>query len=82
MLEGGNGSDTLTGGTENDTLSGGADVDSLVGDAGNDHHMIEYAGLGVAMGNAHPALLDAADEVTASNADDGCRRTPKAWAAT
>jgi hydroxymethylpyrimidine pyrophosphatase-like HAD family hydrolase len=23
-----------------------------VGDAGNDHHMIAYAGLGVAMGNA------------------------------
>ncbi|MGI9116358.1 MAG: HAD hydrolase family protein, partial [Gaiellales bacterium] len=29
------------------------------------------AGLGVAVANAHPDVLAAADEVTASNADDG-----------
>jgi HAD superfamily hydrolase (TIGR01484 family) len=41
------------------------------GDMVNDVEMITWAGHGVAMGNAHPALLAVADEVTASNADDG-----------
>jgi hydroxymethylpyrimidine pyrophosphatase-like HAD family hydrolase len=31
------------------------------------------------MGNAHPALLDAADEVTASNADDGFAVVLERW---
>ncbi len=34
----------------------------------NDLEMLRWAGHGVAMGNAHPALLEVADEVTASNA--------------
>jgi hydroxymethylpyrimidine pyrophosphatase-like HAD family hydrolase len=33
--------------------------------------MLAWAGLGVAVANAHPAALDAADEVTASNDQDG-----------
>lgn len=42
-----------------------------VGDAGNDIHMIEYAGLGVAMGNAYPEIKNIADYITKSNEEDG-----------
>lgn len=42
-----------------------------VGDAGNDKHMIEYAGLGVAMGNATSDIKDLADYITLSNDEDG-----------
>lgn len=42
-----------------------------IGDAGNDIHMIEYAGLGVAMGNAFPEVKKIADYVTQTNEDDG-----------
>jgi Cof subfamily protein (haloacid dehalogenase superfamily) len=42
-----------------------------VGDQPNDLPMLEWAGRGVAMGNAHPAVLDAVREHTAANADDG-----------
>jgi Cof subfamily protein (haloacid dehalogenase superfamily) len=41
------------------------------GDAQNDKTMIEYAGIGVAMGNATDELKAAADEITASNDEDG-----------
>ena len=41
------------------------------GDMPNDLELIRWAGLGVAVANAHPTLLDAADEVTTSNEDDG-----------
>lgn len=41
------------------------------GDAENDMSMIEYAGKGVAMGNACETLKEAADMVTLSNNDDG-----------
>lgn len=41
------------------------------GDGYNDISMIEYAGLGVAMGNAQPAVKEAADYVTATNDEDG-----------
>ena len=41
------------------------------GDSGNDLAMIETAGLGVAMANATPDVLAAADYVTASNNEDG-----------
>ena len=37
-----------------------------IGDSVNDIEMIRAAGLGVAVGNAHPALKDVADMVTAS----------------
>ena len=42
-----------------------------VGDAGNDKHMIEYAGLGVAMGNATEEIKELADYITLSNNEDG-----------
>lgn len=42
-----------------------------VGDAGNDRHMIEYAGLGVAMGNATDEIKGLAQHITARNDDDG-----------
>ena len=41
------------------------------GDMPNDVPMLEWAGLGVAVANAHPDVLAAADEVTASNDEDG-----------
>jgi len=41
------------------------------GDLPNDTEMLLWAGLGVAMGNAHPAVKAAADEVTATNDEDG-----------
>lgn len=41
------------------------------GDGVNDAELLRWAGLGVAVANAHPDALAAADEVTASNEDDG-----------
>jgi Cof subfamily protein (haloacid dehalogenase superfamily) len=41
------------------------------GDAPNDRPMLEWAGHGVAMQNAHANLLEIADEVTLSNLEDG-----------
>jgi hydroxymethylpyrimidine pyrophosphatase-like HAD family hydrolase len=41
------------------------------GDYPNDIPMLTWAGLGVAMGNAHPDVIAVADEVTASNDEDG-----------
>lgn len=42
-----------------------------VGDGFNDLSMIEYAGLGVAMGNAPDAIKEKADFITLSNDEDG-----------
>lgn len=42
-----------------------------IGDSGNDLDMIEYAGLGIAMGNAKPDLIVAADAITNSNEESG-----------
>lgn len=42
-----------------------------IGDAGNDVHMVEYAGLGVAMENAFPELKEVANYITYSNENDG-----------
>jgi Cof subfamily protein (haloacid dehalogenase superfamily) len=42
-----------------------------LGDGTNDLSMIEAAGLGVAMSNAHPFVLAAADHVTVSNDENG-----------
>ena len=42
-----------------------------LGDAGNDLHMIEYAGLGIAMGNAFDEVKEAADYITDTNENDG-----------
>ncbi|KHD85912.1 Cof-type HAD-IIB family hydrolase [Heyndrickxia ginsengihumi] len=41
------------------------------GDEDNDLEMIEYAGIGVAMGNAIPALKNIANDITLSNTEDG-----------
>ena len=49
------------------------------GDMPNDVPMLRWAGHGVAMGNAHPDALAAADEVTASNTDDGLARVLERW---
>jgi Cof subfamily protein (haloacid dehalogenase superfamily) len=44
------------------------------GDMPNDIPMLEWAGHGVAVGNAHEQVLAIADEVTASNDEDGVAR--------
>jgi HAD superfamily hydrolase (TIGR01484 family) len=49
------------------------------GDMPNDVPMLTWAGLGVAMGNAHPEALAAADEVTTTNAEDGVARVLERW---
>jgi len=42
-----------------------------IGDAGNNIAMIQYAGLGVAMGNATDEVKSVADYITLSNEEDG-----------
>lgn len=42
-----------------------------IGDNYNDINMIEYAGLGIAMGNAPDAVKCCADSITTSNDEDG-----------
>ena len=42
-----------------------------IGDEINDLEMISHAGLGVAMGNAIPAVKAVADYITCSNEEDG-----------
>jgi Cof subfamily protein (haloacid dehalogenase superfamily) len=49
------------------------------GDMPNDVPMLLWAGHGVAMGNAHPDVLAAADEITAPNSDDGVGRVLERW---
>lgn len=53
--------------------SSGLTADEMIccGDGYNDITMIETAGLGVAMANAQPAVLERADFVTKSNDEDG-----------
>lgn len=41
------------------------------GDGFNDLTMIQYAGMGVAMGNAQPVVKEAADFITKTNEEDG-----------
>ncbi|WP_241250025.1 HAD family hydrolase [Rhodococcus sp. X156] len=49
------------------------------GDMPNDVPMLRWAGHGVAMGNAHPAALAAADEVTGSHTEDGLAQVLERW---
>jgi HAD superfamily hydrolase (TIGR01484 family) len=49
------------------------------GDMPNDLEMLRWAGHGVAMGNAHPVLREVADEVTATNAEDGLALVLERW---
>lgn len=59
----------------------GVDASEVVafGDMPNDLPMLAWAGLGVAVANAHPEVLAAADEVTASNDDDGVAEVLTRW---
>ena len=49
------------------------------GDMPNDVPMLEWAGWGVAMANAHPAVLSVADEITAPNSEDGLALVLERW---
>lgn len=49
------------------------------GDMINDLEMLTWAGRGVAMANAHQRVLAIADEVTASNDQDGVAQTLERW---
>jgi Cof subfamily protein (haloacid dehalogenase superfamily) len=49
------------------------------GDMPNDLEMLRWAGHGVAMANAHPALLAVADEVTGPNSEDGVAQVLERW---
>jgi HAD superfamily hydrolase (TIGR01484 family) len=57
------------------------DPDRVVvfGDMPNDVPMVEWAGHGVAMANAHADLLAVADEVTAPNSEDGVAQVLERW---
>lgn len=47
------------------------DETMAIGDSFNDLHMLQWAGVGVAMGNGHPHIREIADHVVASNMDEG-----------
>jgi len=49
------------------------------GDMPNDLPMLAWAGHSVAVGNAHPEVLAAVDEVTARNDDDGVAQVLERW---
>ncbi|HEX2301551.1 MAG TPA: HAD family hydrolase [Pseudonocardiaceae bacterium] len=49
------------------------------GDMPNDVPMLQWAGRGVAMANAHPAVLGVADEITAPNSEDGLALVLERW---
>ncbi len=49
------------------------------GDMPNDIEMLQWAGLGVAMGNAAPGVIAAADEVTSPNHQAGVARVLERW---
>lgn len=53
------------------SLGMGAEQAVCCGDGYNDISMIEYAGMGVAMGNAQPAVKEAADYIAPGNDEDG-----------
>lgn len=49
------------------------------GDMPNDLPMLHWAGRGVAVANAHPSVLAAADEVTGDHDEDGVAARLEAW---
>ena len=59
----------------------GVDPEKVVafGDMPNDVPMLNWAGHGVAMANAHEDLLAVADEVTAPNSEDGVAQVLERW---
>jgi Cof subfamily protein (haloacid dehalogenase superfamily) len=50
-----------------------------LGDSDNDRTMLEWAGVGIAMGNAHESLKQAADDVTGDVGDAGVARAFKKY---
>lgn len=60
-------------GLERLAREGGIDATEVVafGDMPNDIPMLSWAGRGIAVANGHPDVLAIADEVTATNDDDG-----------
>jgi hydroxymethylpyrimidine pyrophosphatase-like HAD family hydrolase len=57
----------------------GADDVVAFGDMPNDLPMLAWAARSFAVGNAHPDVLQAVDEVTASNDDDGVAQVLERW---
>ncbi|GAA1252640.1 Cof-type HAD-IIB family hydrolase [Prauserella halophila] len=57
----------------------GADSTIAFGDMPNDVEMLQWAGHGVAVANAHRAVLDVADEVTAPHHEDGVAQVLERW---
>ena len=57
----------------------GAEAVVAFGDMPNDLPMLAWAGLGVAVANAHPSVLAAADEVTGRNDEDGVAQILDRW---
>ncbi|MGH3788229.1 MAG: HAD family hydrolase [Pseudonocardiaceae bacterium] len=50
-----------------------------LGDMPNDLSMLQWAGHGVAMANAHSTVLESADEITAGNSEDGLALILERW---
>src|SRR5699024_2868995 len=50
-----------------------------IGDGGNDKDMVEFAGTGIAMGNASDDVKETADDVVASNEEDGVAEAIKKY---
>lgn len=46
-----------------------------MGDAENDHHMLQYAGLGIAMANAMEETKEIADYIAESNDEHGVAKS-------
>ncbi|MFB9770695.1 sugar-phosphatase [Lactiplantibacillus modestisalitolerans] len=63
-----------------DYLHVNVDEVMAIGDQGNDLSMIEYATHGVAMGNAIPAVKQAAKYETKTNVEDGVAHAIRTWA--
>jgi Cof subfamily protein (haloacid dehalogenase superfamily) len=59
----------------------GVDASDVIafGDMPNDLPMLSWAGFGVAVANAHPEVIEAADLVTASNDEDGVAQVLDRW---
>ena len=49
------------------------------GDLLNDREMLQFAGLGLCMGNGHPDMKLLAGRVIGTNADDGVAREIESW---
>jgi GntR family transcriptional regulator, transcriptional repressor for pyruvate dehydrogenase complex len=56
-----------------------ADQTMAIGDHDNDATLLQWAGIGVAMGNATPSAKAAADVITSSNLRDGVAEALEQW---